>query len=531
MSTCAWPKECKPIHNGCGVKSKSLHHVGNRWSYHIGMRLSQPYLPVVHSNCLCNEYISIRNRVIGAVPDPILTGYPSLRGLEAYAIEVSRLIGCLTPIAIETIPDNYSGQKKRRYLRALDSLRTYPVNKGDSRVSAFIKLEKVDGFRKENPDPRMIQARTARYNLELAKFLREYEHKFYKIKDRAGLLLPRTRCVAKGLNLTQRANLLHRKWQQFTDPVCINTDASRWDQHVSKELLQLEHLMYAMAFNNDPELVWLLSLQVNNSCVTFNGIAYWTTGKRMSGDVNTGLGNSLLMVLCMAWYLSEQGFSRWDMLVDGDDCQVIVEREQFQKLDNICQWFLSYGVELKVESTTDVFEKISFCQTRPVEYMPNRFRMVCDPDKQLAWGLCDSKYLRDNTQRVHYIYTVGLCYLAVHSGLPVLQSYALALIRNARQMSSQLQFKSELVESHTLITTVEESGRSVQQLPDVESYPVSDSARVSFCLAYPVYTIEYQLWVERQLESWVMSTEFETRPFAVYPYAGGSYVALDILHY
>jgi len=220
------------------------------------------------------------------------------------------------------LPKHYSGSKADKYERATDDvIRRGGITRRDAGVTMFVKFEKIDST-KVDPDPRAIQFRDPKYCVEVSKYLKPIEPHLYQFRG-DGKQFPATRCIGKGLNSVERATLLKEKFDAFVDPVVISIDCSRFDQHCSAELLEIEHLVYKLLCP-DPWFAEILSWQLTNRVRSRHGLEYVAHGRRMSGDMNTALGNCVLMVLMVA-----AAFQRdYDMLDDGDDVLVLVERSR-----------------------------------------------------------------------------------------------------------------------------------------------------------------------------------------------------------
>jgi hypothetical protein len=321
-------------------------------------------------------------------------------------------------------------------LRAIESLEQCPLSKKDSYITAFVKREKIlDPIK----DPRMIQGRGARYNIELGNYLKSFEEDLYKLKGTGALrgVLPPSRCIVKGMNPAARAALLHGKWSGLRRPVQLALDCSRFDGHCSKELLQIEHGVYNSLFN-DPYLQRLLAWQLRNKCFTKANIKYECDGRRMSGDMNTALGNCVLMVLMMAAGMRQLHIKPhlWDIADDGDDCALFVESSIAAEVTRFLpQWFGLLGHDLKIESTARKIEDVTLCDARIVRVGGVR-TMITRPARVIGKARVHTKcykaaFIQD------YVATVGQCLLAVNSGVPVLQAQALAF-RRAGKMLPQM---------------------------------------------------------------------------------------------
>ncbi len=374
-----------------------------------------------HSACVCNEIVSATNRVLGKVPVATRAG---VCALVAEARRLARVYGHREPWNLERVLASFTGKRYQRYLEAYNSFDSNPLNVRDASIQSFVKAEKLDPFTKDNPDPRMIQARSPRYNLMIAKYLRPIEHCIYNVVGSSGL-----RQVAKGLNQRQRAELIVRKFDQFHRPVCFSIDCSRWDKHVSLEVLRVEHAFYRMLLPNHPEFDRLLTWQEDNKCRTSGGVRYTVTGGRMSGDINTALGNCLLMVLMVRAAMRDLGVRHYDILDDGDDCLVFVEEEDFLLLEQELRGkFLEFGQELKIENVARSWAEIIFCQSRVVHDGVSHV-MVRDWRKVLSQSTSGTKFWGDPMLVRPMMRLLGDCELALSAGVPILQAYAEALRR------------------------------------------------------------------------------------------------------
>lgn len=384
----------------------------------------------------------------------------------------------------EEVLESMSGRRLRRYAAAADDLRDQAVYRADARVKAFIKAEKFDPSAKVNPDPRMIQYRNARYTLELMTYLKSCESALYNLQGPTGL-----RMIAKGLNHHQRAELLVRKMGQFSRPVVLSIDASRWDKHISAEVLRIEHSVYLRMHGGDPNLRRLLEMQVHNKCYTSHGLTYATLGKRCSGDANTALGNCLLMCIMVRAAMRSLGIRKYDLLDDGDDCLLVLDQADEPLLEGLPREFLQYGQELKLENRATTPEEVVFCQHQPVE-VAGEWRMVQNWRKVLSSRAAGCRHWTDPNLVPGMLGAVGLCELALSNGVPILQEYALALIRNAAGAAIPKAFADD-----------EEIWWRAVKMGFAQARPIHPATRQSFADAFGVEPAE-QVEIERQLARW-----------------------------
>jgi len=191
-------------------------------------------------------------------------------------------IGFQSPVTHDDFVGFYKGPRKLIYQRAVQDLALLPVRPRDAILKTFVKAEKLNFDIKNDPAPRVIQPRDPRYNVEVGCFLRPLEHKLYSAIDK----IFGSPTIMSAYNAFTQATHLKRKWDRFTQPVCVGLDASRFDQHVSIQALEFEHSVYNRIFKSK-KLAMLLRMQLIN-----RGIArardgwfrYETKGSRMSGS-------------------------------------------------------------------------------------------------------------------------------------------------------------------------------------------------------------------------------------------------------
>jgi hypothetical protein len=345
--------------------------------------------------------------------------YSSTRNLAKWLIPLST--------ALETCSEDtiiaYSASNKRKLLiAAKESLEAKPIEKSDARVKMFLKADKAHASNDDIVDygaPRCIQYRNKRYCLRLATYLHPVEASVYRKLDCSG-----TPIFAKSRNLTQRGTDLRAKYEHFINPTIICIDHSKFDAHVGVELLRLEHNFYKSCFppEEQRELHQLLSWQITNKGYTKNNTHYKTRGTRMSGDQNTGLGNSIINYALLRDYVAAHGW-RACYYVDGDDSVVIVEGD----VTPTATYFAQFGMNTKLETVTKHFRRIDFCQTRPV-FDGVQWRMVRNPWRMIAriqWAIQAPSI----KQKRKYLRSVGLCEMSLGLGLPIGQYIGQTLSR------------------------------------------------------------------------------------------------------
>lgn len=463
--------------------------------YHVATpNFPSMWMPLVHGNCIHNLHRACVGRVIGKTPgfDP-----RAMAELQLAARKVRREIRPTGPMPIEDVPLLYTGRKRTLYQRAVDSLCDHAITNRDAFLKCFVKAERFNPEAKTNPDPRMIQYRGPRYAMVLAHYLKPIEHAIYRM-DCFSSGVTKTRNIAKGLNHNERAQALLTKMEQFRRPLVLSLDASRFDKHVSKELLRVEHSIY-LAANHDPEFKRILDMQLVNRVYGAEGsFVYKTSGRRMSGDMNTALGNCITMLIMVLSAMLKLALTKFDTFDDGDDCLLIVEEEDEPLTMQLPSIFLRYGMVLKLENRATTPEGVLFCQSRPLLVRGDTWKMVRDPWKIMSTALVGVRHWEDPNYRRKTIAAVGLCELVLNLGVPVLQSYASALLRNAKVIAD-LRYASDGRRA-SVIRQARVIGVPLDKLkPQV----IHGDARESFAKAWGMTPSE-----QRQMENWLDNWSF-----------------------
>lgn len=442
-----------------------------------------------------------------AAPRPLQGHFE--RTLSGISQQLGKLASYVPPISHQQFVDDYKGNKRVRYQAALDQIRFASGRLEDeARVSAFVKFEKTDRTSKADPVPRVISPRDPRFNIRVGRYLKPLEKRIF---DDLGKLFGHT-TVMKGMDAYVVARLLHEKWEMFRDPVAVGLDASRFDQHVSLEALRWEHNVYlnymidgGKRTKHFDRLKRLLALQEINHChgeAPDGVVDYTIVGTRMSGDMNTSLGNCILMCSMIKAFSEAHGI-RCQLANNGDDCVLFMEKADYSKIiDQVYPWFLKLGFSMTIEPPSYSMEEIEFCQTRPV-FDGSRWIMCRNPVTGLTK---DSTMLFPWSGSRHYagwLDAVGSGGMAMTGGLPVFQEfYALYLRSGERRPRAR---------DH-LSWTVENWGKGM----DREYTVVTAQARASFYWAFGI-TPDEQICLEKHYASMLLSLDpGDWRPRAVF---------------
>jgi len=345
----------------------------------------------------------------------------------------------VAPLTKEVFLRAYGGHKRRVYENAFDSLEKVSLNCNDYISKVFVKFEKTNFTKKKDPVPRAINPRNPRYHVTVALYLKRIEKEVFKHLDN---LWSRPfggvkRTVMKGLNALERASVIRDKWRRFTNPVAIGVDASRFDQHVSVDALEFEHMVYKTYYRgqNLRKFNNLLKHQLVNRLVgraPDGKLKCKIIGKRMSGDVNTALGNTLLMCSMMLALRCKLNVD-FEFINDGDDGVIICEHSTHQRLlQAIYPHCLQFGFNMVCEAPVANLEQIEFCQSRPVALSLNEYIMVRNIENSFDKDCTSMLPLNNEKFARKWMRSVGECGLKLTSGIPVLQKYYQVFIEQSQ---------------------------------------------------------------------------------------------------
>jgi hypothetical protein len=222
------------------------------------------------------------------------------------------------------------------------------------------------------------------------------------------------------------------------------------------------------------ELARLLSWQLDTKCRAYldDGIVKFRMNIRASGDMNTGLGTCVIACSLVHSYCTRVGL-RYRLINNGDDCVAICERSDLAKFDDFHSFCRSAGYHMVIEPPVDRIEEIEFCQQHPVKTVRG-WVMVRNFPVSIGKDFVSVLPLTTPERWAKWANDVGICGLALTSGVPVLQEVYASLARSGRGSFG----------AHPWISS---SGmvRNSRGL-EAKCLPITDEARISFCQAFGI---------------------------------------------
>lgn len=456
------------------------------------------YAVNVHSSCVCNEYKALTNRH--------LVDRSSIKFNRALWMRVARETIKYYPknlkkVSTMEVINCYKGGKKAAYLRAAENLRVNGYQEKFKVVSMFVKPDRYPEDDCVEKDPRAIQYRKMEFNLALSRYIKAFEHEIYATLTMG--VVSQTRVIAKGLNNYERAELMLDKDSYFSQPVYLLLDHSRFDSTINQTHLRTTHKKYQRAFRSN-WLQKLLNAQLVNKGFSKNGIVYRAKGTRMSGDPDTGCGNTVVNLDCLIGFLSICGIRKYDLILDGDDSVLWIEKTDLSKIR--LEIFEQLGFMTKCEMVYDIID-VEFCQCKIIR--AQRPVLVRNPLRMMSHTQVSRKiYPRHHIK--HWLSGVGLCEMSSAQGIPVSQAYGAYLFKqSAKQIyDDDTRWKMELLNIQTKEIEVTAQAR----LDYWQAWGVPISLQLLLETSFPVVGYSDNKTHENVTAYWSLFSTYESLP-------------------
>lgn len=399
-------------------------------------------------NCVDNAVLSVYERVLMDKRDGdyFLPVQPTENFFRTCRAVFRKVVNALPPTPVisydQFILGYEDGRKRAIYTKARDSLLADGVRQKDFELNSFVKYEKyteaAGGKEAAVAIPRPIQPRTPRAIMALGVFIKPMEKPIIKALNLAFDASGRIKTIFKGLNANERGAEIKKAWDEFDDPVAVGVDGRHFDKHVNVSALRFEHAVYLHQHPNNKSLKRMLNWQLHNKGVfrcEDGSVHYEVDGNRMSGDINTSLGNIIIMC-CLLWTFLTRLLIKFRVVDDGDDAVIIVERRDLRRLDGLHAYGLTLGFDLKLEEPVYVLEHVEFCRSHPVN-TGSGWKMVRNLEQSLIKDQLHLIPTRTEEEWNHMRKAVSDCGAALADDVPILREFYRALGRGAKLSKKQ----------------------------------------------------------------------------------------------
>lgn len=308
---------------------------------------------------------------------------------------------------------NYPQTRKEELLRLWTDCNGH-LRKKDFVVKSFVKAETYPEYK----HARGINSRTDVFKCAVGPIFKLIEEEVFKHKS-----------FIKKIPIAERpkyiANMLSRVGARFG-----TADFTAFESHFTRLIMKaIEIPMYSYMTQFLPDAKEFMGL-VNNVIAGKNVCQYKffdviVEAKRMSGEMNTSLGNGFTNLMLILFTYSEVG-ENVECVVEGDDSLV-----SFMNAHPSIDDFRRLGFTIKME-ISDAFEDASFCG---LIFDPVDLINITDPmDALSSFGWASKFYVGAKSSRILTLLRCkALSYAHQYPGCPIIQSlshYALRCTRS-----------------------------------------------------------------------------------------------------
>lgn len=212
----------------------------------------------------------------------------------------------------------------------------------------------------------------------------------------------------------------------------LATDYTAYESHFTADIMDsCENIFYKHMVQNHPEASAVIDRHIRvarayNNCFFKCARARILAG-RMSGEMNTSLGNSFTNLMVALYAAHKAGLVDFRVVVEGDDSLASYIKSSSGEAREYEKIIRELGFNLKIETheklSTASFCGLVFCEETKLN-LPN-------PKKHLnTTGWISGKYCRSKEKKLlELLKGKAMSLMASARGCPILQSFALYLLR------------------------------------------------------------------------------------------------------
>ncbi len=307
---------------------------------------------------------------------------------------------------------NYSNSRREELRLVYKSIQESDValfSKKMNKVKCFIKDEGYPEYK----NARGIYARSDYFKVIFGPLCKAMEDVLYKHP-----------AFIKHVPVVDRAKYVYDRLSGRNHYVA--TDYTGFECHFTPRIMNIiEFQFYRHLFQTSEHFMLLEQclrvLSGWNEC-RFRNLSANILARRMSGEMNTSLGNGFSNYMLYLFINHHIGNTNYDCVIEGDDCLgafdgTVPTKEMYEEC----------GFTVKIEHHTRL-EKASFCG---LIFDTDSFVSIADPTKHIlnvSW--CSKKYANSSSKtRTELLRGKGFSLVTQYRGVPILQSLGLAILR------------------------------------------------------------------------------------------------------
>lgn len=380
----------------------------------------------------------------------------------------------------------------------------------DERVKSFIKNE---WYETEGKAPREICARVDPCKILFGPLIKSFESLVYELKDDRGLPY-----FIKHVPVDRRPLMIQKLAEHATsETVFRGTDYSTFERvAVPETMYATEAPMYRwlaglrqakgiseytpqqLSALTNTQLLTILFLDMitNTNRIDCGWFMSEVVGTRMSGEMNTSLGNGWLNLMLINAICTSHD-CEWHGHVEGDDGIFALTPHPGGSVPT-CDDYTMYGAEIKMTDATDL-HLASFCGN---VFDPVELKNLGDPTYFIAtfgWVLTTSTGLLSDGVRHALLRAKAMSALAEYHGTPVIPSVARFVLRCTPSVAPRWTLGQTTIDYWTEQTIGPYLDQLSVKIRQWASEPTS--SRETMACAYPSWDIATQLKVESYFDS------------------------------
>jgi len=294
------------------------------------------------------------------------------------------------------------------------------IKKDSRRVKTFVK----DEFYSEFKHPRMINSRDDLYKIAVGPIFKLIEKEVFSLD-----------WFIKKIPINQRPDYIYQRVYRAQQKY-IATDYTAYESHFTKEIMEAcEFELYRYMVDLLPEkhqFMQLLSALKSKNLICGNFFNYTVDATRMSGEMNTSLGNGFSNLMFMLFACSEVGAFNVTGVVEGDDGLFVMDGPR-----PTSETFKNMGLTIKLE----VCESISTASFCGLIFDEEDLINISNPIEDLqTFGWSDKKYSNAGSNKLKgLLRSKSLSMLYQYQNAPIYQAlarYGIRMTEGVRAISS-----------------------------------------------------------------------------------------------
>lgn len=388
-----------------------------------------PNPTIIMTSCHHNAFIGLKNRYLKEAAPSLTYNYNIVESiLDKLCQELKPYYD--GPITLQQFLSKKKGKLAGRYDNACRKIlkdNHFDIYK-DNKMQAFIKNEI---YSEEGKPPRMIMGRDPKFNLIYGLFTTSLEH--------AMINLPQ---ISKGKNFIDRGKQFH---DLIFGDLILEGDCSKFEGSQRLELLRQIELGIWKRLESTPNyklLENIFSSKMRKQGFTNHGVYFDFWYCRGSGDMDTGLFNTLLMYVACRYFEIINNFGNGNFICDGDDnlIKIPIGCRNFQNT------FKEFGFDAKLILRND-YHDANYCSGKFIQYSNNKFIYIQDVIK-LMNNLPIFKKSNFINCKADYYHSLGYMYKIIYQQIPLFNNISNFLLRNTPNYHVKTEILNDINPSH-----------------------------------------------------------------------------------